>query len=254
MKSLCHLFEKCPCLQHVSIGDMIKIDHKESSITVEVEDSQEYWAKCLSYALARRQYKKVTLRLNGTRYSPVENLKSILEPYQIHLAASSSKSSLIDLLNDLPHVNNLNLQNFNCSDVMLRAIIQHAKFLTEMHIQLLIIPSQQSDPTRSSDKEMGELIESCQQLRRFSISGCGMESLVAVSKHSNLKYVFLTVSKSVTEEMLDELLLDEKVVWPLTLENGTVRLKKKGAVPSYHMASFNRYGFNSRSQRWTVVR
>eukprot|EP00981_Chlorochromonas_danica_P010060 scaffold2983_cov208-Ochromonas_danica.AAC.1 len=51
----------------------------------------------------------------------------------------------------------------------------------------------------------------------------GLESLVAVSKHSSLRFVDLTMTESVTEEMLDGLLLDDKVTWPSSLVTASVR-------------------------------
>eukprot|EP00981_Chlorochromonas_danica_P001458 scaffold303_cov144-Ochromonas_danica.AAC.2 len=51
----------------------------------------------------------------------------------------------------------------------------------------------------------------------------GLESLVAVSKHSSLRDVELYLTESVTEEMLDGLLLDDKVTWPSSLVRARVR-------------------------------
>eukprot|EP00981_Chlorochromonas_danica_P013232 scaffold5987_cov222-Ochromonas_danica.AAC.2 len=68
-----------------------------------------------------------------------------------------------------------------------------------------------------------ELIKSCELIESLIIRCCGLESLVAVSKHSSLSVVHL-ITESVSEEMLDGLLLDEKTHSPKPL-NGTIALK-----------------------------
>eukprot|EP00981_Chlorochromonas_danica_P000651 scaffold143_cov173-Ochromonas_danica.AAC.27 len=64
----------------------------------------------------------------------------------------------------------------------------------------------------------GDLLE---ELEELTISTCGWESLVAVSKHSCLSVVSLTMAESASVDMLDGLLLDEKMKWPPTLDKGS---------------------------------
>eukprot|EP00981_Chlorochromonas_danica_P003417 scaffold654_cov207-Ochromonas_danica.AAC.2 len=49
-----------------------------------------------------------------------------------------------------------------------------------------------------------------------------LKGLVAVSKHSSLRDVKLAMTGSVPEEMLNGLLLDEKVTWPSSLVKASV--------------------------------
>eukprot|EP00981_Chlorochromonas_danica_P008308 scaffold2104_cov177-Ochromonas_danica.AAC.1 len=59
---------------------------------------------------------------------------------------------------------------------------------------------------------------------------------LAVSKHSSLRSVDLTMTESVTEEMLDGLLLDDKVTWPSTLEVACV-----GSHSCYYVGSHSHW-------------
>eukprot|EP00981_Chlorochromonas_danica_P003432 scaffold654_cov207-Ochromonas_danica.AAC.17 len=218
IETLLRLYERCPHLQHVSFGSL-KIDEKRKSVSIEVKGHNEDWAICLSQALRRRQYKKVTLRLSEGYYHPVRNLKSILEPYEIDLdAPTTSESSLISLLQDLPHVNSLHLLptvNSQYTDATLAAISKHANSMTELKLKSINV----------SDKQLSELIKTCQLLKRLTMNDCGLESLEAISKLSDLNMVNLTMLGSVSEQLLEGLLFDENVTWPSTLKEGSIKMK-----------------------------
>eukprot|EP00981_Chlorochromonas_danica_P007652 scaffold1830_cov227-Ochromonas_danica.AAC.5 len=186
METLRRLYEQCPHLQDVSIGlfnKVIETDEKKKSVSIRVKDSSTDWAICLSHALRRRQYKQVTLRLTVDHYHPVRTLQFILEPYEIHLS-----------LHLFPAVNN---QHTNAT---LAAISEHANSLTELKFHSI----------EFSDTLLSELIKTCQLLKRLTIDACGWESLVAISKLSNLNMVELSMAESVSIELLDGLLLSEK--------------------------------------------
>eukprot|EP00981_Chlorochromonas_danica_P014090 scaffold7305_cov178-Ochromonas_danica.AAC.5 len=239
-ENLRHLFEQCPHLQVVDIDEAILIRHDNSSVAIEVQGSNDDWAVCLSHVLRRRQVKQVTLRQRSRdHYIPVGILKSLLEPYEIHLETSSSESCLITLLRDLPHLNCLYLMPFNgkqYTDATLAAIKEHAKSLTKFDAPY-------NFPTflNGSEAMLAELIESCELIESLAMYCSGLESLVAVSKHSSLSIVRLEMAESVSEEMLDGLLLDKNVRWPSTLKEGYVRSSPRNTL----------YYFNKESHHWT---
>eukprot|EP00981_Chlorochromonas_danica_P013163 scaffold5931_cov173-Ochromonas_danica.AAC.1 len=218
IETLRRLYEQCPHLQDVSIGnisELIKTDGKRKSMSIEVKGHSEDWAICLSHALRRGKYKKVTFLLREDYNHRVRSLKSMLKPYKIHIKAFTRESSFISLLQDLPHLNSLELApnvNSQYSDATLAAISEHANSLTELTLKNI----------KFTDMSLSELIKTCQLLERLIIDNCGWESLVAISNHSNLNMVNITMCDSVSEEMLDGLLLDEKVTWPSTLEDGYI--------------------------------
>eukprot|EP00981_Chlorochromonas_danica_P015444 scaffold12094_cov163-Ochromonas_danica.AAC.1 len=226
MRYLRLLYEQCSNLQDVSIRGAIVTNNDSRSVLIWVRGSDDDWAVCLSYALRRRQYKKVHLRLKEDYYHPVENLKSLLEPYEIRLENRAPEAALISLLQDLSHLNSLCMKYLNVhhyTDATLTAIMQHvAKSLKELLMEFEDFDLH-DDGLKFSDKLMSELIETCQLLERLTMPCYGLESLVVVSKHSSLRSVDLTMIESVTEEMLDGLLLDDKVTWPSSLEEASVR-------------------------------
>eukprot|EP00981_Chlorochromonas_danica_P015891 scaffold14723_cov282-Ochromonas_danica.AAC.1 len=215
-ENLLHLFEQCPHLQDVVIDEFIQTCNEDSSVTIEVEGSNDDWAVCLSHILRRRQYKQVTLILNSDYYMPVGILKPLLEPYQITFLHATSEACLISLLRDLPHLNCLDLWHFNANkftDATLAALMEHAKSLTKLHVSCY-------KPSLLNFSDMlPELIKSCELIESLVLGCCGLESLVAVSKHSCLSEVNLITSESVSDEMLDELLLDEKDYSIVSIEN-----------------------------------
>eukprot|EP00981_Chlorochromonas_danica_P007651 scaffold1830_cov227-Ochromonas_danica.AAC.4 len=220
IETLRRLYEQCPHLQYVSIGDVDKVietDEKRKSVSIEVKGRNEDWAICLSHGLRRGKYKKVTLLLREDYNHPVGNLKSMLEPYEIELKASTtSESSLISLLQDLPHLNSLHLVpnvDNQYTDATLAVISKHVNSLTALK------------SIDVSDTLLSELIKTCQLLERLTIEYCGWESLVAISKLSNLNMVELSMCESASEEMLEGLLLDENVTWPSTLKEGSIKMK-----------------------------
>eukprot|EP00981_Chlorochromonas_danica_P010862 scaffold3486_cov185-Ochromonas_danica.AAC.9 len=196
-ENLRHLYEQCTHLQDVVIDGAINI----------FDNGGE-----------RRHYKKVTLRLRADYNHRVGNLKSMLEPYHIHLDASTtSESSFVSILQDLPHVNIIQLHptvNNEYTDATLAAISKHANSLTELYWS----------STHFSDKLLSELIKASQLLKVLNIVHCGLESFVAVSNHSNLREVgLITAADSVSEEVLNTFLLDEKVTWSPTLQVGYIQ-------------------------------
>eukprot|EP00981_Chlorochromonas_danica_P014874 scaffold9318_cov183-Ochromonas_danica.AAC.4 len=237
METLRQLYEQCPHLESVSIGvfnKVIETDEKKTTVSIRVIDSSDDWAICLSYALRRGQYKKVTLKLLEDCYHPVRNLKSMLEPYEIHLRCLTHELPLISLLEDLPHVNSLHLVpnvNSQYTDATLAAISEHANSLTELKF----------DNMRFSDKQLSELIKASRLLKVLTIDAIGWESLVTISKLSNLKMVNLSVAESVSEELLDGLFLSEKVKWSSTLEAGFIKVNEEVFC----------YKFNNRSNGWS---
>eukprot|EP00981_Chlorochromonas_danica_P003416 scaffold654_cov207-Ochromonas_danica.AAC.1 len=239
MEKVLLLYEQCPHLQDVSIYGAICTNMK--SVSIWAKGSNDDWAICLSHVLARRQYKKVDLRLREDCYHPAMNLKSMLEPYEIHLSVDTSNDSFISLLQDLPNLNSLwityRLDN-HYTDSTLAAITQYAKSLTAFVMEYDDYDLN-GNGFRFSVKLMSDLIEASQFLERLRMPCNGLESLVAVSKHSSLRSVEFYMTESVTEEMLDGLLLDEKVTWPSTLEEGTVELDGDSS-----------YMFNRESHHW----
>eukprot|EP00981_Chlorochromonas_danica_P004576 scaffold912_cov187-Ochromonas_danica.AAC.54 len=234
------LYEQCPHLRDVSIDKTIHANNDIKNFSISVKGSNEDWAVCLFHALRRRQYKQVTLRLREDHYHPVENLKSLLELCEIRLDAYASNESLISLLQDLPRLNSLYLSHFvdhHFTDATLSAVTQHAKSLTELFMEVFYA-NMCDDGLGFSEELMSDLIKTCQLLERLRIPSYGLESLVAVSKHTSLKYFNLIMFESVPEEMLDGLLLDDKVIWPSTLEEATVDY------------SCN-YEFNKKSRHWS---
>eukprot|EP00981_Chlorochromonas_danica_P004651 scaffold921_cov190-Ochromonas_danica.AAC.8 len=209
MENLRLLYEQCLHLQYVFIDEVIDTN-------------------------TERHYKKVNLIHEEDFYHPVGNLKSLLEPYQICLETSATEEALISLLQDLPHLNSLCMTPFignHYTDVTLEAITHSCVRFVDLN----------SDGFRFSDKLMSELIETCQLLERLKMPCYGLESLVAVSKHSSLRFVDLTMIVSVTIKMLDGLLLDDKVTWPSSLEERTIRSDE---YRCYYM-------FNKESRNWT---
>eukprot|EP00981_Chlorochromonas_danica_P007184 scaffold1594_cov171-Ochromonas_danica.AAC.19 len=221
-ENLRHLFELCPHLQYVTFDGIIKTDEKRRSVSIEVRGSNGEWAKVLCLALRRSQYMQATLELND-RYHRVENLKFMLEPYQLRLDSATREVYMIALLEDLPHLNSLNLSyksTHTYTDATLAAITKHhATSLTALKIA--------DSPHnclrfRISDKVLSELIQACQLLQILNIIGCGLKSFVAVSNHTSLREVDLTAAHNVLIGQVDALLLDENIEWPLTLEEGIV--------------------------------
>eukprot|EP00981_Chlorochromonas_danica_P010061 scaffold2983_cov208-Ochromonas_danica.AAC.2 len=88
------LYEQCRHLQDAVIDEAIDTNSTSRSVSIWARGSNEDWAICLSYALRRRQYKIVHLILTDKYYHPVENLKSLLEPYEICLSVETSNDSL----------------------------------------------------------------------------------------------------------------------------------------------------------------
>eukprot|EP00981_Chlorochromonas_danica_P007489 scaffold1755_cov258-Ochromonas_danica.AAC.11 len=209
----------------LDIMESYTLERREST---QVQGSNDDWAVCLSHVLRRRQYKHVTLRLRKDYYMPVGILKPLLEPYQIHLSAITSESCLFSLLRDLPHLNSLYLvpsYDNQCTDATLAAITEHAKSLTKLDAS-----SDFPSLLNFSDTILTELIKSYELIEYLDICCCGLESLVAVSKHSSLSIVHLNMAE---KDMLDGLLLDEKVKWPST--------PKEGRITSYTRSQL--YGF-----------
>eukprot|EP00981_Chlorochromonas_danica_P011470 scaffold4017_cov199-Ochromonas_danica.AAC.2 len=165
----------------------------------------------------------------------------MLGRYQIWVGASSSETSLISLLQDLPHLNSLRLDqviNNQYSDATLSAIIVHAKSLTE----LFVTPDYNNQYGRSiSDKQLGELIEHCPSLERLAVLSCGLEIVIAALKHSNVNNIHLAMDRNVSEDMLDRVLLDKKVKWSSTLEVGSVG----------SFANTFSYKFNKEDRHWS---
>eukprot|EP00981_Chlorochromonas_danica_P014873 scaffold9318_cov183-Ochromonas_danica.AAC.3 len=216
IETLRQLFEQCTHLHYVSINNVIETDEKRKSVSMEVKGYSEDWVICLSHALRRGQYKKVTLWLTEDYNHRVGNLKSMLEPYEIRLRCFSRESFLISLLQDLPHVNSLHLLptvNNQYANATLAAISEHAISLTELTF----------DSLDFSHRLLSQFIKSCHLLKRLIIDDCGWESLVAISKLSNLNMVDLSMDEHVSEEMLDGLLLSENAQWPCSLEEGLIK-------------------------------
>eukprot|EP00981_Chlorochromonas_danica_P013164 scaffold5931_cov173-Ochromonas_danica.AAC.2 len=238
IETLRRLYEQCPHLQDVSIGDVDKVietDEKTKSVSIEVQGHSEDWSICLYHVLRRRQYKKVTLRLREVDdYHPVRNLKSMLEPYHIHLDASTTvEISLISLLRDLPHVNSLHsvpkVDN-EYTDATLAAISEHANSLIELTF----------DNTHFTNSMLSELIKTCHLLERLTIVDCGLECLKTISELSNLNMVDITLRGFAAREVLEGLLLDDKVTWPSTLKKGTIK------AIGYRIP----YKFDNKSHQW----
>eukprot|EP00981_Chlorochromonas_danica_P000978 scaffold233_cov174-Ochromonas_danica.AAC.18 len=239
IETLRRLYEQCPHLQDVFIGSLgsvdriIETEERRNSVSIKVEGHSEDWAICLSHALRRGHYKKVSLRLRDDYNHPVGNLKSLLEPYEIHLQTLALESSLISLLQDLPHLNSLLLLSKvdnRYTDATLAAITEHVDSLMELSLR----------DTHFSDKLLSELIKACELLERLIIRDCGWETLGAISQLSNLNMVDLTMARSVSEEMLDALLLNEKVTWSSTLKKGSIRASG-WSIP---------YEFNNEYHQW----
>eukprot|EP00981_Chlorochromonas_danica_P004063 scaffold769_cov178-Ochromonas_danica.AAC.6 len=62
------LYEQCPHLQDVFIKEAIGTNNIRRELSIWVKGSNNDWLVCLSHALRRRQYKKVTLRLEEDNY------------------------------------------------------------------------------------------------------------------------------------------------------------------------------------------
>eukprot|EP00981_Chlorochromonas_danica_P010330 scaffold3130_cov188-Ochromonas_danica.AAC.3 len=240
-QNLLYLYEKCPYLQDVFIPKMIQTDGYRKFVAIEVKGSNDDWAVCLSRILRRREYKQVTLRLFKDHYYPAANLKSMLEPCQICVEAfSSTETSLISLLQDLPHLNSLHVDQVGdnlYTDATVLAITEHAKSLTELFVAFddnilhgYLIP----------DALAGKLIKNCPSLKTLSVLGCGLEIIMAASKLSNLTMIRITITHDVSQEMFVWLLQDEKLQWSSTLEIGYIGLSSTTAT----------YVFNKESRRW----
>eukprot|EP00981_Chlorochromonas_danica_P011295 scaffold3849_cov264-Ochromonas_danica.AAC.9 len=219
-----HLYERCTHLQHVDISRTISTDEYEKSVSVNMVGHNEDWVVCLCYALRRTQYKKALIDLKED-YHPVENLKSMLEPYEICVTSFASKMPLIAFLQDLPRLNMLTLHcnrdnNDQYTDATIAAIIKHANSLTELEV---VKPPQ----NLVSSEMVNELIRACQLLKRLKIPNCSVENLVAISKHPSLRNINLTMMNSVSQDMLDELLRNEEISWPLSLETGHIALRER---------------------------
>eukprot|EP00981_Chlorochromonas_danica_P002815 scaffold548_cov190-Ochromonas_danica.AAC.3 len=240
LENLRQLFEQCPYLQYVSIEGIMKINEDKNSVSIEVKGSNDDWAICLSHIVRRRQCKQVTLSLREVYYHSTVNLKSILEPYQICVQSYALETSLISLLQDLPHVNSLYVAeaiNRRHADATLSAITEHANSLTELTVR-----SNFSEQFHRiiSDRRLSELIKHCQSLKKLSVLSCGLDIIMAASKHSNVNTVNLSTDDSIYEESLDRLLLDKNLKWPSTLEDGSVNL---------HCRFF--YKFDKEGRYWT---
>eukprot|EP00981_Chlorochromonas_danica_P002796 scaffold539_cov187-Ochromonas_danica.AAC.17 len=220
-EKLRHLTEQCPHLEDVNIDRAIVTDKLNRSVSVLVRGCNEDWAICLSHILRRGQYKKVTLKLEVEYYHPVGNLKSMLEPYEIALSASTSDTCLISLMQDLPHLKSLEVTvNDNVySDAFLLTAIEagFGKCLRELKSAIF------EQVVSFSDKALSEFIKTCQLLDTLSIDDCGLESLKAASKLPGLCMVSLNMDQSVSKEMLEELVAGEKLKWPSTLCKGCIR-------------------------------
>eukprot|EP00981_Chlorochromonas_danica_P014890 scaffold9354_cov192-Ochromonas_danica.AAC.4 len=232
IETLRQLYEQCPHLQDVSVDRVIQTDEKRKSISIDVKGHNEDWAICLSHALRKRQYEKVTLRLREDYNYRVENLKSMLEPYHIDLDPSITlETSLISLLQDLPHVNSLDLPpEVNYTYATLGAISEHANSLTELKLSSINFP----------DKQLSKLFKTCQLLKKLTVVYCGLVSLVAISKLSNLNIVSISMNRCVSVKLLERLLLDENVTWPSTLKEGYI-IAYRCEIP---------YLFNNESHQW----
>eukprot|EP00981_Chlorochromonas_danica_P003440 scaffold654_cov207-Ochromonas_danica.AAC.25 len=237
IETLRRLYEQCPHLQDVTIDGVIETNEKRKSVSIVVKGHNEDWAICLSHALRNGQYKNVTLWLSEDYNHRVRtsDLKSMLEPYHIDLDVSiTSGTSLISLLQDLPHLNGLNLidaMSNQFTDATWSAISEHGKSLRELCL---------IDNFHFSDKQLSELIKACQLLKRLITYVYGWESLEAISKLSNLNMVHLTVAEIVSEETLDGLLLDEKVEWSTALKEGSIRSYRDDFC----------YNFDNKSRLW----
>eukprot|EP00981_Chlorochromonas_danica_P005485 scaffold1110_cov182-Ochromonas_danica.AAC.12 len=220
-ENLCLCYDLCPHLQCVSIIGTIVVDEMKRLVSIVVKDSIEDWVVCLSHVLRRRQYKQVTLRLSrAVNYHPVGNQKSMLEPYQIGVDTSASEASLIAMLQDLPHLNNLDFEiDRSYTDAALIAITEHAKSLTEM---VVTVDNSTLHNFHYADKLSSKIIEACQMLKRLWGCWCGLESLLAASRHVSLKEVYLSIHHSVSAESLDNIMAQDKVKWSSTLEKGEV--------------------------------
>eukprot|EP00981_Chlorochromonas_danica_P004062 scaffold769_cov178-Ochromonas_danica.AAC.5 len=150
----------------------------------------------------------------------------MLEPYEIHLETNAPEAALISLLQDLPHLNSLRLVSFivdQYADATLAVIKPHvARSLKELFIDYRC-GSLNAIGFSRFDRFVSELIETCQLLERLTMPCYGLESLVAISKHSSMRFANFPVTESVAEEMLDGLLLDDKVTWPSSLVIAIIR-------------------------------
>eukprot|EP00981_Chlorochromonas_danica_P013065 scaffold5744_cov179-Ochromonas_danica.AAC.12 len=152
---------QCLHLKDVSIRGAIDTNDENRSVSIR----------------RRRQYKQVNLILRENHYHSAGNLKSLLEPDEICLDVYTSNDSLIPLLQDLPHLNNLYLRCFvgkHCASIK-----KHAKSLTGLFINDYSVDVNSGD-IRFSDKQMNELIETCQLLERLTMPCNGLESLDSV--------------------------------------------------------------------------
>eukprot|EP00981_Chlorochromonas_danica_P005048 scaffold1016_cov175-Ochromonas_danica.AAC.6 len=237
-----HLYEHCPLLQDLFIEGTITAHHTSSVVSMTLSGSSEDWAACLSHALARSPCKEVMLRLEED-YDPVpNNLQSVLEPYRICLSSSAPEASLVALLNDLPNLKCLCLQLDVATvytDATLSAIKAHTKSLVELCSQISSFGRQ---AFKFSDKMLSEVIEACQQLKSLTVHCCGLQSLLAVSKHSSLRMVCFPKAQPVYKKAVERLLLDEEVVWPDSLQKGYFCDSQSSKC----------YQFNQESHKWTV--
>eukprot|EP00981_Chlorochromonas_danica_P008472 scaffold2200_cov240-Ochromonas_danica.AAC.1 len=222
-EKLRRLYELCPHLRHLTVGRMIETDDESSSVFIEVEGDNEDWAVCLFHALSRTQYDKAILKVRTDYpiYHPVGNLQSMLEPHhQLRLEGCMPEDPLIALLNDLPHLNSLFLKSSCMSvytDATLVALSKHKKSLIEFDVDTFLMDSQFC---YFGDKLLGETILACSLLKILKVPCCGLESLLAVSKHSSLTTVMLFVAENTSREKMNALLLDEEVKLSHTLEQG----------------------------------
>eukprot|EP00981_Chlorochromonas_danica_P009418 scaffold2655_cov248-Ochromonas_danica.AAC.2 len=235
IETLRRLYEQCLHLLDVRVGNIDRIiEVHPKSLSIEVKGHNEDWAICLSYALSRRQYKRVTLWLREDNYHSVKNLKSMLELYDIELEVfNTSESSLISILQDLPHLNEFHLfpnDNTEFTYASLAAVSKHANRLTELKI----------DGDYFSDKSLSKLFKACRLVERLLVVHCGWKSLQVISKLSNLTTVQLVVPAYISRELLDGLFLNEKVTWSSALKEGSI--KAFGWRDSYY--------FDNKSHRW----
>eukprot|EP00981_Chlorochromonas_danica_P007054 scaffold1537_cov162-Ochromonas_danica.AAC.12 len=202
-------------------------NEKTRAMSIIVKNFNEDWAVCLSHALRRSQCLQATIRLRGV-YSPVRNLKSMLQPCQLRLESFTSESSLINALQNLPDLNSLYLKldgSNDYTDATLAAITLHASSLIELDMDISSIIMISSHCYHFSDKVLSELLRTCQLLKILRVPDCGMESLLTVSRHCCLREVCLSIiAQSVSKEMIDGFLFSKEAKWPLTLEVGYIQL------------------------------
>eukprot|EP00981_Chlorochromonas_danica_P007148 scaffold1577_cov284-Ochromonas_danica.AAC.5 len=238
------LYEQCPHLEYVSIDGSLTTNNRRRTVSILVNDcNNDDWAVCLCYALRRSQFKQAALSLRGD-YHTSANIKSMLEPYHLRVDAFAPESSLIALLQDLPHLNSLYVakdHSYVYTDAILVAITQHAKSLSQLDMSVV---HNYLHHFHFSDEALSEMIKTCKLLEILRLPTCAMESLTTVLKHSNLRDITMNVAESVSVEMLNDLLFDENVQRSaVALERGDV-FTRSGLY----------YKFNQGTHSWHTVR